>query len=223
MRSPLPPRRLPPAAAAAALSHPPKPPTTWKQPDLDPALRGYLAAAHGQRDEAARECYNYVLDFTPRGQAIYRIFALPDGPPPAAAGQPGVAAQQEDAGPGGPGPAGQPPPRARLLAELAAEPAYIHRWGPDGWGWTVGAGSRVRGLPAGLGLQEAAGLVLRCAPRLLCGRCRLLPAAFFTCGFLAHPTGMNSLACPATACFPPTFPGLLFGLLLSPAPAAALL
>lgn len=91
----------PPPCAA---QHPPtfRPPRapSIRLPDLDPAFRGPLSGAHGQRDEAAATYYGYTLDFTPKGRGLYRLFAVPDGNP-----------------------------KGRLLATLTADPAFIHRQG----------------------------------------------------------------------------------------------
>ncbi|PSC69694.1 betacarotene 15,15 -monooxygenase [Micractinium conductrix] len=65
---------------------------------FDKRFKGFLSAAHGQRDEAAGTYYNYTMDLTATGHAIYHVFGIPD------------------AGRGTP----------HLLASVRAEPAYVH-------------------------------------------------------------------------------------------------
>jgi hypothetical protein len=60
-----------------------------------------MAAAHGQRDEAARTHFNFTLELGPPPCA-YRVFAIPDEEP-----------------------------RSHLLATVRADPAYVHRWAPS--------------------------------------------------------------------------------------------
>lgn len=53
----------------------PGPQTTYTA--MNPAFKGFLSAAHGQRDEARKTYYNYTLDFP----GTYHVFAIPDGEP----------------------------------------------------------------------------------------------------------------------------------------------
>lgn len=46
---------------------------------MNAQFKGFLSAAHGQRDEARRTYYNYTLDFTPGG--VYHLFGIPDDEP----------------------------------------------------------------------------------------------------------------------------------------------
>ncbi|KAL4435075.1 hypothetical protein ABPG77_003900 [Micractinium sp. CCAP 211/92] len=53
----------------------PGPQTTYTA--MNAAFKGFLSAAHGQRDEALKTYYNYTLDFP----GTYHVFAIPDGEP----------------------------------------------------------------------------------------------------------------------------------------------
>lgn len=109
--------------------------------DLNPAFSGYLSAAHGQRDEARRECYNFVLDF-PGGKPTYRVFAISD--PPAGAGAAGAGAADGDAAAAAAeGGGGTSAPLGRVLATIEAPAAYIHRCGCRGEAAAVQGGRRL--------------------------------------------------------------------------------
>jgi hypothetical protein len=133
----------PPSPCACLLSRPALPapalPYVTSHPcaaALNPAFKGYISAAHGQRDEARGEYYNYTLDFVPGWGGLggmYHIFTLPDSPTGLSGGggggigSKGGSGNVSSGGGGGGGAEAANGAAGRLLASIRADPAYIHR------------------------------------------------------------------------------------------------